>query len=1611
MNKLAVFSICLILSCYLSAQSNVKNFPDFNYAGQKIEQNDQGFLIHTQAEDEAFALIQVDEEGNFLSSKTYFEGSANLHYANDFFYETGGVGDTLDQDVVIRKYDENGTLVFEKTIEKPLDNYGLKIITTQDGGIAVAGATQIVGDSLHRIVLSKFDASGNLLWQSITPKDITFHDYVFGAYLSYPVDFFYYKKPGIKQFQELPDGGFILNNCSGSFTPSKRYYDNLIRFDHQGKILWNDFNGTAGKKIPIPIPSVDFDINCTTGIDGYADGSVVIIYNEQHGTQAYTHAYIKKFDRDGNVIWQRSRLSSDWQNASGVAVKAADDGSAWWVVYDLKSWGLTFSGPQFYNKGVGVYHIAAEPMESTTNEGFPKAQFLEAKVYSADPIYGSYTYGTKQGIRPFSIIPLSSTSYVMTGFWGYYSYYYDYFDSNYYEDDPNSSTISPFFIHEELEGQCSTTTDDAIFSFGEFDGHQYFISKGTYSYEEAQTIAAEHGGYLLTINSQAENDFIEAKFEYGASIWLGLSDAQLEGEFVWENGEAITYTNWEDCQSEDCLNSEALDQVGFNINNGEWHFIENDQERSFIIEIDCEGTYESRADLRLDSLTIDNTNGYTLYNVPYNFEINYYNEGSLDASNVLVKAYLSKDAYLDEDDPTILEHSISQIEANTNGKIALPITILNTIDFGNYILFVEIDANDVIDELNEENNIRIQGSTTYFPVKISPPEVDLSIVEILNSEQITQGEEVSFSLTLDNQGNSTTQSYAINFYLIPDLFTLPYFNETDFLAEQDNIFLHSEDISETPLGISEPIEVSFLMPENIQVGDYHILAIIDADDSIEELDETNNVGYSEFQHEIVEVIGDYGVDLICQITSNISDNQQQEGIVPISFQVSNNGTAATNLVADDGTSTLAVKIGIKSTTASFIDYTQTVIIDNLDSGASISLSTDYQIPEDKVGGQYVLVATVDPDNEVYEFDDYYNNRAYSTYFTLPDLPPNLQPDITISNITNVPTEAQQGEVLYYNFDLNNIGDALAEGNYEIGMYLHDYFSINYANLSDAIEVGIVPTGNTPIGTIPNVGGAITVPADIVPGNYYLIIYADHKDELSERLEYNNNAGFSTPITITSPFEQSLNCPEDLFIHLPYTETSIPINWEETGFSITDNCGVDVVDDFIYQNAGLLNGSHFEAGNCVIEYGATATCNNATIISNCTFVVSVATVFQEETVAIQLCEGEEYNGTFYTENTSLVDTISSAEFDLIRTTTIQVFPSFVEQMNVSLCEGESYSFAGNEYTESGIYEHIYSTLQGCDSVVQLNLVVLDAQGVLIQETTCDQSEVGTFETTYTSQNGCDSVVVVEVSLLASDETYLTATTCDENEAGIFETVYTNQNGCDSIVSIEISLLPTDETYLTQNTCDENEVGTFITSYANQYGCDSVVTLEVNLLPSNEIYLDITTCEEEEAGTFVHTYINEFGCDSVVTTAVALLDSYITMSQDTVDVGTYIDDVLITTDTVFGVNLLAENGCDSTHFYQITVLSTNTNQIESLDFEYTLFPNPTQSTCTLQFQSSKKEELQLILYNTLGQVVQTHSIVLSVGQTNYPLDLNHLSKGIYLVQLQSESGHLSEKLMIQ
>ena len=135
-------------------------------------------------------------------------------------------------------------------------------------------------------------------------------------------------------------------------------------------------------------------------------------------------------------------------------------------------------------------------------------------------------------------------------------------------------------------------------------------------------------------------------------------------------------------------------------------------------------------------------------------------------------------------------------------------------------------------------------------------------------------------------------------------------------------------------------------------------------------------------------------------------------------------------------------------------------------------------------------------------------------------------------------------------------------------------------------------------------------------------------------------------------------------------------------------------------------------------------------------------------------GKEYNATGeYTYTT-----VAANGADSIVTLDLTVLPEVsVTEEVAAICFGESYMWQGKEYTESGEYSVTYQDVNGCDSVVSLALTVYPQTEATIENVEVAYGETYTWNgTTYTEsgeytitlqdENGCDYQATLVLTVL-------------------------------------------------------------------------------------------------------------------------------------------------------------------------------------------------------------------------------------------------------------------------
>jgi gliding motility-associated-like protein len=103
--------------------------------------------------------------------------------------------------------------------------------------------------------------------------------------------------------------------------------------------------------------------------------------------------------------------------------------------------------------------------------------------------------------------------------------------------------------------------------------------------------------------------------------------------------------------------------------------------------------------------------------------------------------------------------------------------------------------------------------------------------------------------------------------------------------------------------------------------------------------------------------------------------------------------------------------------------------------------------------------------------------------------------------------------------------------------------------------------------------------------------------------------------------------------------------------------------------------------------------------------------------------------------------------------LEVFNPYQDAVNVSECDSYTWSENGQIYTNSGNYTASYQTIHGCDSTKVLNLTIFPSYSVTVQASICQgenyvfngntYNSAGFYAITLNTVNGCDSIASLDL----------------------------------------------------------------------------------------------------------------------------------------------------------------------------------------------------------------------------------------------------------------------------
>lgn len=354
--------------------------------------------------------------------------------------------------------------------------------------------------------------------------------------------------------------------------------------------------------------------------------------------------------------------------------------------------------------------------------------------------------------------------------------------------------------------------------------------------------------------------------------------------------------------------------------------------------------------------------------------------------------------------------------------------------------------------------------------------------------------------------------------------------------------------------------------------------------------------------------------------------------------------------------------------------------------------------------------------------------------------------------------------------------------------------------------------------------------------------------------------------------------------------------------------------------------------------------------------------------------------------------------------------------ITICYGESVSIFSQMQDTSGVYTQVFTSANGCDSVLAKTLVVLPQVPVNVIDTIqiCPgdsialfgnyQSQAGLYQNTVQNIFGCDSTNAFLIELfpnysnlpaiimnICSGDSALVFGSYETNQ-GLYSQQYSSQNGCDSLVQIQLNVLPVIPSNVidTLDICSgdstlifgsyETDQGMYDQLYSSVYGCDSVV----------QILLNVHSIPTVLFGTVGTDSLCVNHAPVTLTGGTPIGGMY---SGTGVTGSSFDPDLAGIGEHYLSYTYQDTNGCIGVDSLQMVVDGcAGLPELET--YTMTVYPNPFTSESRIEFGRHLAGDFSIEMINVMGQSVRT---VASVEGDHLTLKRKDLSPGIYLLKL--------------
>lgn len=416
------------------------------------------------------------------------------------------------------------------------------------------------------------------------------------------------------------------------------------------------------------------------------------------------------------------------------------------------------------------------------------------------------------------------------------------------------------------------------------------------------------------------------------------------------------------------------------------------------------------------------------------------------------------------------------------------------------------------------------------------------------------------------------------------------------------------------------------------------------------------------------------------------------------------------------------------------------------------------------------------------------------------------------------------------------------------------------------------------------------------------------------------------------------------------------------------------------------------------------------------------------ISASICNGEIYNKNGFNESktgTYSLNYKTKEGCDSIVNLSLKVNQESITNLNSEICQGETYTKNGFNASTSGLYTQNLKTISGCDSIINLNLVInypkqtnLSAeicQGETFTQNGFNVSTSGLHTLYLKTIKGCDSIVNLNLVINKPVQTNIKAEICDGeiyskngfnySKEGLYTIKLQNSKGCDSIVNLNLVVNKPKETTIRKEICElnsynengfcENKTGIYTQNLKTKKGCDSTVTLNLKVnkvLKPNNLKLNYKK-DHFELSWKGNGYNYAVYSNNIL--KATLVDTF------------YIDYNVFRENKCYKV-IAMNNDCESEFSEEICYEYSEIEDSTNKKLSFMIYPNPTKDNAILDIEVSTND-VKVIIYDLYGREIKAFE--LKNGQKRLIIDAKGFDDGIYNLKVINNNSSITRKLILR